>query len=168
MSMEKENCGYFSDKIEVGVASDPQFNVISHLEGPYSRNLHYIQDQCHCRLSVHGSANTGESEDIPLHILVIADAEEDLEKARGLCSDLISTVKTQKQRAAQVKAAKRVRKKKNGKGSINLPDALIAAMRVYFPGQPVEPPPPGSAEDAREHRTHFRSVGKELNWFTQV
>jgi hypothetical protein len=165
--MAEEDTHYLSAKVDVGITSDAQFNVISHLEGPHNRFLRYIEEQAHCRLSVHGALHFGvdSEEEGPLHILIFAETEDDLVKARGLCENLISTVKAQKQQTLQMKAAKRMKKKKTGKGTVILPDQLIAAMTVYYPGEPAEPPPPGSAEDIKEHKKNFRAVGKQLGWF---
>jgi len=98
-------------------------------------------------------------------MLVIADTARDLARGCELCEDLISTVEAQRQRTIRLKAAKRIDKKKGGKGVVNLPEGLIAAMRVYYPGHEPEPAPPGSAADARVHRARFRAVGRQLGWF---
>jgi PHP family Zn ribbon phosphoesterase len=155
---------YFSTRIDVGVTSDAQFNVISHLEGPHNRFLHYIEEQAHCRASVHGALHFGveSEEEGPLHILVLADTEDDLAEARELCENLIATVRAQKQQSVQLKAARRIKKRKAGKGMLVLPDQLIAAMKCYFPGDDAGPPPPGSAEDLKQHTNNFRSIGKQL------
>lgn len=161
-----ERGGYFSEKIDAGVTSDAHFNAVSSIEGPNLRNLRYIEDQTRCKVSVHGTGHVSDGEDGLIHVLVIADTEEDLKKAKELVSNLIATVKAQKQRAAQAKAAKRAKRKKSGKAGVSLPDQLIAAMNVYFPGEEDEPPPPGSPGDAKIHRTNFRSAGRSLGWFT--
>jgi hypothetical protein len=165
--MNEDTGSYLTARVEVGLTSDAQFNVISHLEGPHNRFLRYIEEQAHCRLSVHGALQFGvdSEEEGPLHILILAENEDDLAKARSLCENLITTVKAQRQQAIQTKAVKRIKKKKMGKGMLVLPDQLIAAMTVYFPGEPAEPPPPGSAEDIKNHRKNFRMVGKRLHWF---
>jgi hypothetical protein len=165
--MATDGGSYFSARIDVGLVSDAQFNVISHLEGPHNRFLHYIEEQAHCRVSVHGALHFGleSEEEGPLHILVLADTEDDLAKASELCENLIATVRAQKQQTAQLKAARRIKKRKTGKGTLVLPDQLISAMKCYFPGDDAEPPPPGSTEDLKRHRANFPFVGKQLGWF---
>ena len=157
---------YLSEKVEVGVGSDSNFNVVSSLEGPNLRNFRYIQEQANCKVSIHGAGH-GESDDGPLHVLIIADTEDDLKKAQDLVTSLVASVKAQKERAVQLKAAKRAKRKKAGKHVVNLPDQVIAAMNVYFPGEEDEAPPPGSVADAKIHRANFRSVGRRLGWFSQ-
>lgn len=154
---------YFSEKIEVGIASENYFNVITNLEGPDMRNIQYIQNQANCRVSL----DQTEPDDTGLYLLVTAKTEVDLDKAKKLCENLIATVKAQKQRVFEQKAAKRAKKRKTGKMHVSLPDPLIAAMNVYYPGDEVEPPPPGSPGDAKEHKMKFRMVGKQNNWFSQ-
>jgi PHP family Zn ribbon phosphoesterase len=165
--MAADGGGYFSARIDVGVTSDAQFNVISHLDGPHNRFLRYIEEQTHCRASVHGALHfgVGSEEEGPLHILVLADSEDDVAKAREHCENVIATVRAQRQQSVQLKAARRIKKRKAGKGVLVLPDQLIAAMKCYFPGDDAEPPPPGSAEDVKQHKANFRSVGKQLGWF---
>jgi hypothetical protein len=165
--MSGDESRYLTAKVDVGLVSDAQFNVVTHLEGPHNRFLRYIEEQSNCRLSVHGALHFGaDAEDEgPLHILVLAETEDGLEKARTLCENLVATVRAQRQQMVQQRAAKRIKKKKAGKGMLVLPDQLIAAMRVYCPAGPAEPPPPGSPEDVREHARSFRAVGRRLGWF---
>jgi hypothetical protein len=160
---------YFTARIDVGIASDAQFNVIATLEGTHNRNLHYIEEQSHCRLTVQGGLRYGpdSEDDGPLHILIMGDTEEDLERGRTLCENLIATVRLQRQRTLQAQSAKKAKKKKNAaKGVVTLPDQLIAAMRVYFPGDEAELAPPGSSQDFKQHRQNFRMVGKQYDWFS--
>lgn len=157
-----------SEKIIVDCTSDQNFNVISHLEGINNQNLHYIEDNSHCKISIIGSTNSGFAyeEDGPVQILIMGNAQEDIEKARDLCENLISTIKLQKQKALQAKAQKRAKKKKNGSSNVVLPEQFLLAMRHYFPGEPAEPPPPGSTQDIKQHRRNFKRVGKQNGWFT--
>ncbi|KAH0786947.1 KH domain-containing protein [Histomonas meleagridis] len=156
------------ERIPVDCVSDANFNVVAHLEGPNNQNLHYIEDQSHCRLTVHGAINSGFSldEEGPIYILLMANSPDDIEKGKDLCLNLISTVKAQKQKILQEKAQKRAKKRKAGSKTVNLPEQFLLAMRYYFPGEPAEPPPPGSTQDMKLHRRKFRIVAKHNSWFT--
>ena len=157
-----------TERIPVDCVSDANFNVVAHLEGPNNQNLHYIEDQAHCRVSVHGAINSGFSvdEEGPIYILLMANSQSDMDKGKDLCNNLISTVKAQKQKILQEKAQKRAKKRKSGAKTVNLPEQFLLAMRYYFPGEPSEPPPPGSTQDMKQHNRNFRAVAKQNGWFT--
>lgn len=163
-----ESSSYISEKIPVGIVSDANFNVIANLEGPQNSYLHYIEEQTNCRVSVHGSVNSGyESDNSPIYILIMSDSQEDLDKAKEYVNNLISTVQAKKQKMLQIKVSKKNKKRRSGGKSIDLPQQLLIAMRYYFPGGPAEPPPPGSTKDIKIHNRKFRQVGKENGWFIQ-
>ncbi|KAK8838712.1 hypothetical protein M9Y10_032751 [Tritrichomonas musculus] len=159
--------GIFSDKIDVDVESTPQFNVVGYLEGPNKQYLHYIEEQAHCKISINYPINSGYSthEDNKISLLIIANSEEDLNKARELCNSLIESVKEQKLRITEMKAKKKAKKRKSGKSTVNLPEQLLLAMKFYFPGDPAEPPPPGSTQDLKLHKKTFPHIAKQMKWF---
>ena len=159
--------GIFSDNIEVDVESTPQFNVVGCLEGPNKQYLHYIEEKANCKISINYPINSGYStlDDNKISLIVIASSEEDLNKARELCHSLIESVKEQKLRSIEAKAKKKAKKRKSGKSTVNLPEQLLLAMKFYFPGEPAEPPPPGSTQDLKIHKKTFPHIAKQMKWF---
>ncbi|OHT13353.1 KH domain containing protein [Tritrichomonas foetus] len=160
----------FSEKIDVGVTSNAQFNVIAYLEGPNKQYLHYIEEQAHCRITINDAINSGFNpyDNTQISLLIATDTDEDLQKARNLCQNLIETVKAQKARVTEAKARKRAKKRKSGQKAINLPEQLLLAMKFYYPGEPAEPPPPGSTQDLKIHKREFPRIAKQMKWFKQT
>ena len=159
----------FTEKIDVGVASTAQFNVIAYLEGPNKQYLRYIEEQAHCRVTISDPITTGfnSGDSGQITLILVADTREDLEKAKELANNLIETVHAQKDRVIEAKAKKRAKKRKNGSKAVNLPEQLLLAMKFYYPGEPAEPPPPGSTQDLKIHKREFPRIAKQQRWFKQ-
>lgn len=156
----------YSEQIDVGISSTADFNLIGHLEGTDKVNLRYIRDKAHVEISIQSGsiADNGKGN---IKILLVASNQEDLNIAKDLCQNLIATVKAQKLKAEQTSSTKKTKKRKNNQKFVDLPVPLLLAMKYYFPGEPVQPPPPGSTRDIKEHNSKFRNVGKKMNWFSK-
>lgn len=155
----------FSSKIIVDVESTAQFNVVQHLEGIQNQNINYIQDKTGSKLEIisnHFSHGFAPNEDNKIYISIIADSEEHLNEAEKLCQGLVQSVKEKKVRNAEIKARKS--QQKSGKSQMTLPEQFLLAMKAYFPGDPAEPPPPGSAQDLKIHKWTFPQIAKRMKW----
>jgi hypothetical protein len=128
------HCVFRTSVICVQITSLVLFNIASHLQGPHNRFRRCIEEQGHGRLPVHGALHfgAGSDEEIPLHILVVAETEADLMKAQPLCEDRVSNAKDQKPQDNTCLTR-----------SIDCGDDWLLSWRFG------ESPPRGSAEDVK-------------------
>ena len=163
---EEEVSSSFSSTIDVNISSTPTFNVIANMEGPNRQYLNYIEKKTNCKLMV--TDNTGfayDGKSAPVRVTIAGDSEESIKQAEDLLNNLIQTIEAQKQRQIQLKAAKKAKKKSSELKAADLPQALVAGMKYYFPGPPNEPPPPGTTADLKIHKRYFKQTMKEQGWY---
>ncbi|KAJ1555858.1 hypothetical protein HK405_011652 [Cladochytrium tenue] len=88
-----------STKVFLGFEPERSFNVRAKIVGPQGQYVKHIQQATGTRVILRGQGSgydgvgAAEAEDEQLHILVSGQNEDGIDKAKGLCEDLIKTVK---------------------------------------------------------------------------
>lgn len=155
----------YSQKINTGISSTPNFNALNFFEGPRRENFAYIEEHTNTKIVMTTThLNAFDSKDETIVLIISATNEKDLQEGVKLCDNLILTTKAKKKQVEE-KFSIGAKKPKAGKPNVILPQQLLLAMRYYFPGGPAEPAPPGSSKDFRTHRMNFQQVGKHEQWF---
>lgn len=91
----------FQEKYYIPVSQYPEINFVGLLLGPRGKTLRMLQEESGCKIAIRGKGSVKEgktSSDLPpgamdfsdpLHCLVIADAEEKIEKAIKACRNIV-------------------------------------------------------------------------------
>ena len=126
--------------VQASLKETSSFDPVSELEGESKVNIRYIEEKSGAKVSV----QKGEASPT---IHVIAENEDSLERAESLIKDLVETLQRTQMQQIQENAMLRMKRKKKLHGAVELPTQVLLAMKYYFPGEPPEPPPPGSSRD---------------------
>nr|CAG8513933.1 8420_t:CDS:10 [Entrophospora candida] len=92
---------FVQDKVFVGIEPDRTFNARAKIVGPQGAYVKHIQAETSAKVQLKGRGSgyveptSGTEAFEPLHIHITCWSQEGLEKAKKLCEDLISTVKSE-------------------------------------------------------------------------
>ncbi|KAJ3220346.1 hypothetical protein HDU67_000013 [Dinochytrium kinnereticum] len=97
--------GYSSTKLFIDFEPDKFFNIRAKIVGPQGSYMKHVQQETGCRVFLKGKGSGYESQtfssnsDEALHLEITGPNDDALEKAKGLCEDLIRTVREEFERA---------------------------------------------------------------------
>ncbi|KAJ3044871.1 hypothetical protein HDV00_000153 [Rhizophlyctis rosea] len=138
---------YISAKVDVGI-DDRTFNVRAKIVGPGGQYVKHIQQETATKVQLKGRGSgfieiqTGEESPDPLHIHVTGTTQDNVDRAVGLCEDLVKTVKQEYERSRQRPFANRPPPPRPYQGY----GGGYAPNQGY--GYQAPPPPPPGAESS--------------------
>ncbi|KAL6052929.1 putative myelin transcription factor 1-like protein (Fragment), variant 2 [Balamuthia mandrillaris] len=132
-SFHKERPGTLSAKVMVEIDPDPSFNLVGKIIGPKGAFVKHIESTSKARVQLKGrgrldqkgAPSDDKDSEEPMHLLLMASSQEELDAAKKLAEDLIKHVREDYEEFKSRRTPKP-------------PPYLPAAAPPFYP-----PPPPG-------------------------